>query len=63
MTDRLTCDAADCGQPIPNGTAVVRSRNFEQRHFHAACAEQLQRVPEQRTGEEPVSVVDERIRA
>ena len=52
MTDRLTCDATDCGQPIPNGEAVVRSRNFEQRTYHRACAERAQRVPEQRTGDQ-----------
>lgn len=52
MTDRLTCDHPDCGLPIPNGEALVRSRNFEQRHFHRACVERAQRVPEQRSGEQ-----------
>jgi hypothetical protein len=62
MTDRLTCDHPDCGQPIPNGEAVVRSRNFEQRTFHRACAERVQRVPEQRQPvEETASVPSERV--
>jgi hypothetical protein len=47
MTDRLICTA--CNQPIPNGQAVVRSRLFEQRHFHAACLRPA--IPEQRSGE------------
>jgi hypothetical protein len=45
MTDRLTCTI--CDQPIPNGEAVVRSRLFEQRHFHAACLRPM--IPAQRT--------------
>lgn len=35
MNSRLSC--TDCGNPIPNGTAVIRSRSLEQRAWHREC--------------------------